>query len=456
MTTTRETSGYRITANNVSFATLPTIRILSRHGGTNCDFDGGGDDGYCTFHTEAVNFAWVEFQGQFSSGSTDPRSGGATTFPLLVNSTKHSIFRYVKVAISNDDAVFINKSSNNIFSNIYVSNAAWGIWVDDNTNTSLTTNNIFRFNLVAHSSGDAYKVLKSPNNTYIANTAVGTLFGFWLETGASNSTLHNFLGVGINQSNVDIRSVTGVNVSQLALLSTGTNALAMRTISSSKITGNLVFGNNSGLDCYEDAGGTPLSSTCTPNDAVSNPNVTTGILSAAVSSSFVGQVINDTINAEENGAGQMLGSNYGGDWFNFQNFFRSWGPNNTFLSNGLCPGAGSCQLQDNTLALASTVIRNTSDTGNSTNGAGLIVGSACPGAVAGNKTLTHVDTTVYMKNAIEIDGDGDGDGLCESNETCIYTPNFGAYQGHGSFGQCTFTDGTISGVKMFGYETNGR
>jgi hypothetical protein len=113
-------------------------------------------------------------------------------------------------------------------------------------------------------------------------------------------------------------------------------------------------------------------------------------------------------------------------------------------------------LQDNTLALSSNIIRNTTDTGSSSNGANLVGGSACPGAAAGNKTLTHVNTTIYMKNAIEIDGDGDGDGLCESNETCLYTPNFGAYQGHGTFGQCTFTDGIISGVKMFGYETNGR
>jgi len=146
----------------------------------------------------------------------------------------------------------------------------------------------------------------------------------------------------------------------------------------------------------------------------------------------------------------MLGNNYGGDWFNFENYYRTWGPNNTFLTPGGCPSAGSCQLQDNSLALALTVIRNTSDSGNSSNGANFARNVACPAAVHGNKTLLHINTTVYMKNAVEIDGDGDGDGLCESNETCLYTPNFGAYQGHGIFGQCTFTNGTITGVKMFG------
>ena len=76
--------------------------------------------------------------------------------------------------------------------------------------------------------------------------------------------------------------------------------------------------------------------------------------------------------------------------------------------------------------------------------------------VTGNTITAVSENDIQVENAIEIDGDGDGDGLCESNETCLYTPNFGAYQGHGTFGQCTFTDGIISGVKMFGYETNGR
>ena len=34
-----------------------------------------------------------------------------------------------------------------------------------------------------------------------------------------------------------------------------------------------------------------------------------------------------------------------------------------------------------------------------------------------------------LRNAIEIIGDGigDDDGLCGTNESCIYTPNIGAY-----------------------------
>jgi hypothetical protein len=65
----------------------------------------------------------------------------------------------------------------------------------------------------------------------------------------------------------------------------------------------------------------------------------------------------------------------------------------------------------------------------------------------------------FFINAIELissDG-GDDDGLCESGETCLYTPNFGAYQGHGALGTCTFNNGSsFTGVTMRFYTTNGR
>jgi hypothetical protein len=63
----------------------------------------------------------------------------------------------------------------------------------------------------------------------------------------------------------------------------------------------------------------------------------------------------------------------------------------------------------------------------------------------------------YLKNAIELVGIGSGNanGLCESGERCLYTPNFGSYQGHGELGTCRFTDGKVKGVTMYGYSKNG-
>lgn len=68
---------------------------------------------------------------------------------------------------------------------------------------------------------------------------------------------------------------------------------------------------------------------------------------------------------------------------------------------------------------------------------------------------------VFLRNAREIiaDGIGDDDGLCESGEACIYSPNVGAYQGHGPLRACTFTNTAdpraIRNVQMYGHEYNG-
>ena len=67
----------------------------------------------------------------------------------------------------------------------------------------------------------------------------------------------------------------------------------------------------------------------------------------------------------------------------------------------------------------------------------------------------------YLTNAIEVVGDyvGDEDGLCESNENCVYTPNVGAYQGHGDIGNldyCDFQNGTLSNIFMLAHPLNGQ
>ena len=80
----------------------------------------------------------------------------------------------------------------------------------------------------------------------------------------------------------------------------------------------------------------------------------------------------------------------------------------------------------------------------------------------GTDTLVHTwedtSTTEMLRNAVELKGDGIGNDnlLCESNETCLYTPNIAAYQGHDALVSAgIFSDGTIVGVTLMQYETNG-
>jgi hypothetical protein len=54
------------------------------------------------------------------------------------------------------------------------------------------------------------------------------------------------------------------------------------------------------------------------------------------------------------------------------------------------------------------------------------------------------------------DGIGNENTLCETDEHCLYAPNFGSYQGHGDLVSAgAFVDGQVTGVEMYQYTSNG-
>lgn len=90
----------------------------------------------------------------------------------------------------------------------------------------------------------------------------------------------------------------------------------------------------------------------------------------------------------------------------------------------------------------------------------------CP---TGSDTYTHTwsdaSTSTFLLYGYEQleDDVGDDDLLCESNETCIWMPNLGAYQGHGSLVSAATsgcsdigTGGTLSNITLLRYESNGK
>lgn len=68
--------------------------------------------------------------------------------------------------------------------------------------------------------------------------------------------------------------------------------------------------------------------------------------------------------------------------------------------------------------------------------------------------------TTFLLDAIEVmfDFQGNEDTLCESGETCLFTPNLGYYQGHGALEQAGTigAGGTIENVTLVRHQTNGR
>jgi hypothetical protein len=464
---TRDTKSYRITNSNVSFTTLPGIALKQIYVHTiyNCAGGAGADDAFCTVNVRNTNRVYVEASMQFSANSTRnprPTAGGSLTFPLMIYGTKLSVFRLMEINQSNDDAVYINDSASNYFSYMKISNAPWGLWVS----RSVLNSNYNRFqNLLITGANDTGVWLEDTTGTKLINTSIieGNL-GVELENGRPNvgTVIHNYLSFSNEYGGLRFQDASDLTVSQIATFKApagGGVGVGLTNVVTSRFTGNFVFGDTT-QNCFLFAGVGPFSTgaACTITEpATTDANVVTGL--TGLTTSFVGPVTNDDANTNEDVLGQITGTatSYGLDWMDLDNFFRYWGPTTAYPGYLPCAAAATCQLTDASLELGVEVIRNTSDTGSSSNGVGFIIGAACPSVVHGNIVLTHQDTvTTYMKNAVEIDGRGDGDGLCESNETCQYTPNFGAYQGHDNFGQCIFTDGTITGVKMFGYSINGR
>ena len=77
---------------------------------------------------------------------------------------------------------------------------------------------------------------------------------------------------------------------------------------------------------------------------------------------------------------------------------------------------------------------------------------------AGTAIAFASETIGLRQNLLEVeeergyDGIGDDDGLCESNESCLFSPNLGAYQGEPTVAPepCVFEDGTVVGVTLRG------
>ena len=261
------------------------------------------------------------------------------------------------------------------------------------------------------------------------------------------------------------------------------------------------------------AGGWPnnlgfSSAACAPN--TNSASSTAGIYTVATTSLSLSSVFNsggkvtggDSVNLSDNSSGA---STYGAitDWFDFEHTFRVWGslgsagstlfPDASLTAPCTGPSGTNCAIQDFSLDSGDIKLLGRSGDGVNLNET-FVAGGACPTQVHGNQVVSTapycrttpapfyddsvlapdytsspactaagnvwvaVPSRTFLKNAIELmlDGVGDDDGLCESNERCLYTPNFGAYQGHGDLNTCTFVDGVITGVTMYGHALNGR
>lgn len=322
-------------------------------------------------------------------------------------------------------------------------------------------NNIFSDTVIASANTEGILVENtsaSDRNTFSHFTIINSADNAISVDSGSELTFNNFL-LSNNAENVYITQSHNLIFSNFAVGDGGSAAFDLSSTTGHKFTNNLILGNNAPATC-NGAAGSGLDNSCGP-EGVSDHNLITGLSTA---SSFVGPLsVDDSVNSESSSS---VGYSTLVDFFNFENRFRFWA-----LAGGIFPDPAqrshctdplTCQIWDISLRSNDSHVLNKSDDGQTSNDP-FIPSLTCPAPVDGSNTLTDKQTSpnTFLVNAQEIMNDslGDDDGLCESNEACIYSPNFGAYQGHGDYkqaGTCLFVNGTVQNVLMYAYPINGR
>lgn len=232
----------------------------------------------------------------------------------------------------------------------------------------------------------------------------------------------------------------------------GTGITLTGTSNANSFTGKLIVGTN-GADCnITSTGLNPglLGASCN-NQGTSDAVRVSGVTAYNY---FTGAVNSESVNAH--GSGLSL-ENAISDWLNFSNSFRIWGLEGTQSNSALrgrCVGAVNCRIWD--WSLTQNAVEALNVNGSITNGA------TCPSSLHGDQTFTYVSNTGVipaLRAALEIMEDdlGNEDGLCNSGESCYFTPNIGVFQGGPGplSNQCNFVNGVganaVSNAKIFAW-----
>ena len=411
---------------------------------------------------------------------------------VLINNSTHN--RLSDVAASNNSIGInlLNASNNNALSGLKVSNNSVGVRLDSASNNTLSglasVNNSIGVSLTGGSNNRLSDVTVSnsqtgvlldtaSNNTFTGLTASNnTSFGISLDTASNNNTLSSLV-VSNNDGGVNLDNASNNNVFSDLAVGNNDDGIIISISDDNTFTGLLEVGNIS-FDCLVIGGTNPGLNE--PDCAASGASDHTLISNINLTNAFVGKLISDDVlnSSDTDGAATYPADPAAFDWAGFDNSYRGWGIDGSDFPDVNHQGqwtTGDGRIWDWSVS--------SGDTGN--NGFAALLAVFIP--PTGNDTLTHswngtpvsndndgcdllvagstwnvtdnVCETTFLRHAVEIQADGPGNDntLCESGETCLYTPNIGSYQGHGDLISAgAFTTGTLSGITLMKYDNNGR
>ena len=422
---------------------------------------------FSTFHKVTVNqgpsgnilYAVDSSYNRYTRIKAQNMSGNYSIF-YYVNSSYNYLYDFVvsKVLATSyfSFVEFDSSSGSNILTKATFSQHTRSTVHVDSSNNIITD--------IVNIAGDRFSIGSSKNTISHVSSFGMSNYGFIIDAGGGASptqnTVNQYLSANNYYSYVQ-NGTTSTLTSQLSIYTDQTFSLglSLSNNTNSKHSNALIMSDSgSGNNCYVGGGSNQglVDATCAMTGLSDGIKITypLGMTLTPVYGALSGV---DAANSSSQSSGVVSASTIT-DSITFSNRFRAWGSQ---ASQGICTGTDSCVIYDVRLKSSDTVFRNTSLDGQNQNSA-FVAGATCPSAVSGNKVLVDQSDTprTFLINAQEIieDGLGNENGLCESGEACIYSPNFGAYQGDGDYksnGTCVFQNGAVSNVIMYAYPSNG-
>lgn len=402
---------------------------------------------------------------------------GAWLGEIILSSADYNQLVNITAVGSGQIGIYLYRSDNNYLKNIYsANNGSKGLLFYRGSEKNILENVI-----LTNNGGSGVEIYGGKDNTILNLTVVnsngrGVLLDDHTISGegtyyATNNVIINFTAANFAAPGVDIRdnsnnntfmNILAANYHNFGLRILGSNYTSVVNFGASHgtygfyldnasynyFTGLRKVGNQSTNICSVTGGADPglVDSTCA-NQGTSDGTLITDITCA---NSFVGKLYDDDPENESeitNGDGTADYTDIT-DWTVFSSLFRSWGKDGNPFPDATNIGrltSGTGRLWDFSLSSSDSVVREV---------------LSLP---TGNDYINHKwsdgSTIIFLRNAVEIIGDdiGNDNGLCESGENCLYTPNIGSYQGHGSLVDAgDFVDGTLTGILLKKFTINGR
>ncbi len=433
LVTADTTNHYTLDADKVALVIQPGVTLSGP----------GTDDAVYSYST---NHLWLE--GNINTSNPSSYTG------VNLQYVNFSMLRNLSVQ-NGFTGVYLAGGSYNALAGVTVSNSAHGIDIGAASNNTLAgvtlINNYFGVNLASGSNNNilagitasnshyGVELFDSSNNNILAGiTASNNYIGVYI-TSSSNNNILASVTASNNNNGVSITNSDSTKFWSLAMSNDGSQDISLDGTTNTHFDG---LYKDSGLtSCQLLNGAAEFDANCSPVNTGSNFARNSPI---TLANSFVGMMTgDDTQNASDasGAAADYPAAPITFDWTHFDNSYRGWGIDGSPAQGQWTTGPG--RIWDWSLLASDTVIKGVQP------------------LPTGNDFITHTwsdsSTVTFLRNAVEIQNSGgNNNGLCESNETCLYTPNIGSYQGQGNLISAgTFTDGTLIGITLMKYETNG-